>query len=179
MFEEKIYSVKISEPLATPPSTQKEIKKLKRELEVLVNQPVWLRNQQEGTDLDLDAVVRFKTELKAQSNSTKNMYVDRKKLEQNIALLILADTSLSTDAWIANRRVFETIQQSLIILSESLVDFSHHVSMAAFFSNTRSHCTYLRIKDFNEDGILDVMTLNSGDPSLGLLLGRGTGTGWR
>lgn len=35
----------------------------------------------------------------------------------------------------------------------------------------------LVIKDFNEDGILDVITLNSGDPSLGVLLGQGTGTG--
>lgn len=35
----------------------------------------------------------------------------------------------------------------------------------------------LVVKDFNEDGILDVITLNSGDPSLGVLLGQGTGSG--
>mgnify|MGYP000169682110 CR=1 FL=1 len=35
----------------------------------------------------------------------------------------------------------------------------------------------LVVKDINEDGILDTIILNSGDPSLGILLGSGTGSG--
>lgn len=129
---------------------KKEIERLRRKLEIIVNKPVWKRNQQDGSDLDLEAIVRFKTDLKAGSGEGKNLFIERRKIEQDLAVLILADISLSTDAWIANRRVFDTIQQSLSILTEALREFSSKVALAAFFSNTRNHCTYLKIKDFDE-----------------------------
>ncbi len=149
VFEEK-KQVERKIKSSISPLIKKEVKRLKRKLEILVNKPIWLRDQEDGSELDLDAFVRFKSDSAAGSSSMRNLYIDRKKMEQDIALLILADTSLSTDAWIANKRVFETIQQSLIILSETLQDFTQSVSIAAFYSNTRSHCTYLRVKDFNE-----------------------------
>jgi nitric oxide reductase NorD protein len=36
--------------------------------------------------------------------------------------------------------------------------------MAAFFSNTRNHCTYIRIKDFNEDWKTITKQINSLKP---------------
>jgi nitric oxide reductase NorD protein len=130
--------------------SKKEVKRLKRKLEIIVNKPIWVRNQQDGTDLDLEAIVRFKTDLKAGSAVGKNLFIDRKRVEHDIGVLILADISLSTDAWIANKRVFDIIQQSLTILSEALCDFPATVSLAAFYSNTRKDCTYLKMKDFAE-----------------------------
>lgn len=128
----------------------KESRILKRKLEILINKPVWVRGQPDGSEFDLEAVIRWKSDLKAGNCIPKSLFMERQRLEQDIAVLILADTSLSTDAWIANKRVLDTIQESLSILAETLRDLNHLVSIAAFSSNTRTECVYLRIKDFSD-----------------------------
>lgn len=128
----------------------RESRILKRKLEILTNKPVWVRGQPDGSEFDLEAVIRWKSDLKAGNCIPKALFMERQRLEQDIAVLILADTSLSTDAWIANKRVLDTIQESLNILAETLRDLGHRVSIAAFSSNTRTECTYLRIKDFSD-----------------------------
>lgn len=149
VFEEKLHTEILSNSQINPLIT-KEANRLRRKLEALVNKPVWIRNQQEGSEFDMESLVRFKADVKSGFASINNLYINRHKTEQDIALLVLADTSLSTDAWVANKRVLETIQQSLTILSETFHDLPYQVALAAFYSNTRNHCTYLRIKDFQE-----------------------------
>lgn len=130
------------------PHILKESRILKRKLEILTNKPIWVRRQPDGSELDLEAVIRWKSDLKAGNCIPQGLFMERQKLEQDIAVLILADTSLSTDAWVANKRVLDTIQDSLSILAETLRNLSHPVSIAAFSSNTRTQCTYYQIKNF-------------------------------
>ncbi len=150
VYEEEIDEKKV-DSFTLSPSLLAESKRLKQKLERFANRPVWLRNQQDGPELDLDAIIRFKSELKAGSSTQKNFYLERRKIEKDIAVLVLADVSSSTDGWILNQRVFDTIQDSLQIVSETFKEVQSNVSLGAFYSNTRRKCTYLNLKKFEEN----------------------------
>lgn len=141
----------------------KESQFLKRQLERLFNRPIWINKQQEGVELDLDAVVRWKSDIFGGNSSINALFIKRQKLQQDIAVLILVDTSLSTDSWINNKRVLDIIKTSLIILTTTLQNLQQCVSLAAFYSNTRAECVYIKIKDFKEtwDNVISKINLLS------------------
>lgn len=143
----------------------KESQFLKSQLERIFNRPIWVNKQQEGVELDLDAVVRWKSDIFGGNSSINALFIKRQKLQQDIAVLILADTSLSTDSWINNKRVLDIIKTSLVVLTMTLQNLQHCISLAAFYSNTRAECVYIKIKDFKETWDNVIPKINTLTPS--------------
>jgi nitric oxide reductase NorD protein len=78
------------------------------------------------------------------------LYLDRQRDLHDIAALILLDESFSTDAWLDNARVLDTITSTLFCAGEVLTDYLASFAVASFSSNTRRSCRFATIKDFHE-----------------------------
>ena len=84
---------------------------------------VWHRGQPDGQEVDLDAYLRFAADRRAGGGGTgaDTLYREMRSGARDLACLLLADLSLSTDTWIDDRaRVIDAIRDSLFLFAESL-----------------------------------------------------------
>lgn len=110
------------------------------------------RGQLDGPDIDVEAMVDRHAALVAGCTPPERLYVAGRRALREIAVLVLVDTSFSTDAWLEGRRVLDVAIQSLLVLAEA---FSGHleeeVAVASFSSHTRHRVHFGVLKGF-EDG---------------------------
>jgi nitric oxide reductase activation protein len=105
--------------------------------------------QYDGTDIDVDGMVERHGALAAGHTGEERLYVARRPHVQDLAVLILLDASLSSDAWVAGRRVLDVAKEAVIVVGEALSRLSVQTSVAAFFSNTRRDCRFVIVKSFD------------------------------
>ena len=95
----------------------------------------------------LTALARFGFPIHAQTPPEKasgapiaepGLYIDSRKQVRDLACLLLADLSLSTDAWINNSaRVIEVIRDSLLLFAEALAATGDRFALYGFSSVRR------------------------------------------
>ncbi|MBL7923909.1 MAG: VWA domain-containing protein [Bacteroidia bacterium] len=108
------------------------------------------RRQAQGHEFDIDSVTDFIADLASGHTPSENIYLSSRKKEKDISLLLLLDTSLSSDAYVDGKRILDIEKQIAILFGEILHEFSIDFSIAAFHSNTRNHSAYQVLKDFDE-----------------------------
>ncbi|MBL8471566.1 MAG: VWA domain-containing protein [Rhodocyclaceae bacterium] len=126
--------------------------KLRRQFEALAPGRRWLKNQPQGSEPDLDACVRALADRRAGWRAADlASYLACERRERDMACLVLADLSMSTDAWVGDTaRVIDVIQDSLLLFSEALGATGDRFALHGFSSRRRDHVRYYRIKDFDE-----------------------------
>ncbi len=107
--------------------------------------------QPDGTDIDIDAVVDRLAALAAKHTGTERLYVRRRPREQSLAVFILLDASLSTDAWVGGRRVLDVAKESLVILGDVFERLGIECAVSAFYSHTRRDCRFVVVKTFEDN----------------------------
>ncbi|OWW20469.1 nitric oxide reductase activation protein NorD [Noviherbaspirillum denitrificans] len=125
---------------------------LRSQFQALVSQRARLRAQASGSDLDLDACVRFAAE-KASGMPTAEpgLYIDSRKQQRDLSCLLLADLSLSTDAWINNdARVIDVIRDSMMLFGEALGATGDRFALYGFSSVRRENVRCHLLKGFDE-----------------------------
>ena len=110
----------------------------------------WKLRQRHGTDVDVDAVVARYGSLQAGHSSEARLYATRRRHTRDTAVLVLLDASLSTDAWVANRRVLDVEKEAVIALGDALDGLFDEVAVAAFCSQSRRDCRFYVAKGFAE-----------------------------
>jgi len=142
-------------PIALPERLRRPARKLRSQFAAL--QPVrhWQKAQPEGAELDIDACVRLHADrLAGQHFAGVGAYLAHKPVERDLACLLLADLSLSTDAYVNDeQRVIDVIRDSLMLFGEALSSTGDAFAIHGFSSLKRSLVRFHRIKDF--DGKLD------------------------
>ena len=79
------------------------------------------------------------------------LYRDCRSVERDLACLLLADLSLSTDTWVNNdAQVIDVIRDSLFLFSESLAALRDRFAIYGFSSRNRDHVRINVIKTFKE-----------------------------
>jgi nitric oxide reductase NorD protein len=126
------------------------IDRLRREFASIVSEWERRRRQPAGPEFDLDAVVAMEVDRRTGRTPEESIYLDRRRALHDVAALILVDHSYSTDGWIHERRVLDTITGTLFAAGEVLDDFVTRWAVAAFSSNTRRACSFSMVKDFAE-----------------------------
>lgn len=107
--------------------------------------------QLDGPEIDLQALIERHADLCAAYTPDARLYMREKKKVQDVALLLLFDTSLSTDSWVDGRRILDIEIASLAIISEAFRGFlDREVSIAHFNSRTRNECNFNFLKRFEE-----------------------------
>lgn len=122
---------------------------LKKRFAAAANAWLATKRQPHGPEFDFDAVIAAEVLRRLGHSPDERYYVDRHRALHDVAALILVDQSLSTDAWLADARILDTIRETIFCLGEVLDEFAPRFAVASFHSNTRRHCGFRWLKRFD------------------------------
>lgn len=138
-------------PAPLPEALRRTARRLHQQFAALLPSRRWQKAQQDGSELDLDAFVRATTDRACGSTPDDNLYLSLQQTERNLACLVLADLSLSTDAWVNNEaRVIDVVRDALLLFGEALSATGDRFALAGFSSLRRSQVRYTRLKNFRQ-----------------------------
>jgi nitric oxide reductase NorD protein len=139
-------------PIEVPERLRKPVRKVRQQLEALAPSRRWFKNQPDGSELDVDACVRSWSDRRAgHSDNDFGSYLKLERHERDMACLVLADLSLSTDAWVSDTaRVIDVIRDSLMMFSEALGATGDNFALYGFSSRRRENIRFHQIKTFEE-----------------------------
>ncbi|KQW31650.1 protein norD [Rhizobium sp. Root274] len=126
------------------------VRRVRRQFEAMRPRHEMLRAQVDGSDLDLDAVVRSRTELAASGECSDRIHLSSRPQGHDLAVTLLVDVSLSTDAWFNDRRVLDVEKEALLVLAEGLAACGDMHSILSFTSRRRDWVRVETVKDFDE-----------------------------
>ncbi len=141
-----------AEPCTLPIRLRRTARRLRGQFEALAPMRMWYKGQHEGSDVDLDAWMRFTTDRACgQVDADQGFYRDFRGGVRDLACLLLADLSLSTDSWVNNNaRVIDVIRDSLFLFAEALSTTGDRFAMYGFSSRKRQLVRYHTLKGFDE-----------------------------
>jgi nitric oxide reductase NorD protein len=139
-------------PCELPQPLRRTARRLRSQFQALAPTKQWLRMQQEGEEIDLDAWLLHETDrLAGLGGGERGLYRAHIDRQRDLACLLLADLSLSTDAYASNdARVIDVIRDSLFLFSEALSATGDRFALYGFSSLKRSHVRFHRLKSFDE-----------------------------
>jgi nitric oxide reductase NorD protein len=114
----------------------------------------------DGEDYDLNAVVDFVIDRRADGRQAENIYTKRLRKQRDVAVSILLDQSSSTARTITRnplqpythpgRRIIEIEKEGLVLMSEALEAVGDAYSINGFTSEGRRNVKFYVVKDFGE-----------------------------
>ncbi len=126
------------------------VQKTRRQFERLRPRRVRLARQVDGPEVDLDAYVEAFVDSRIGQAATDRLYVAERPLRRGLSLLILVDTSASTDAWVeGTRRIIDVSKEALLVLCEGLEALGDRYSILSFCGESRESVRVTRLKDFS------------------------------
>ncbi|MDR3086441.1 MAG: VWA domain-containing protein [Azoarcus sp.] len=137
---------------ALPQHLSRLARRLRERFAVLQGGRVWRSGQPDGEEPDLEAVVRAHTDRLCRRTPDERLYRAMEKRERDLACLLLADLSLSTDTWVSNTaRVIDVIRDAMLLFGEALRATGDRFALCGFSSVKRHHVRFQRFKDFDEN----------------------------
>ena len=117
-----------------------------------ISQPIRLKKQQDGEELDLDSCIENVIDIKRGSSPAGNIYKKSLRKGRDLAASVLVDISESTNDLIKNtkKKIFSSIIESTSILSEAINLAGDNFQLSTFCSNKRDDVRFWKIKDFNQ-----------------------------
>jgi len=148
----KVMQPKGTQPCDIPLNLVSKVKILKAQFESLKPEKCWIKNQHDGSELDLDNIIRFRTDVaRGEMGNFQGLFKALRHDISDLSCLLLADLSLSTDAWINNdARVIDVIRESLYLFSEALTASGDSYAISGFSSVKRNNVRYYQIKNFEQ-----------------------------
>lgn len=137
-------------PLPLDQATRHRIRRVRRQFEALRPGREVLRGQLDGTELDMDAVVRAHCDLAATGSASDGLYLASLPRTRDLAVDILVDVSLSTDAWLEDRRVIDVAREALLALAHGLALSGDDYAIHCFTSQRRERVWVSTLKSFDE-----------------------------
>jgi nitric oxide reductase NorD protein len=138
------------ESWAPDATMRRQIQKVRRRFESFRPRHEVMRGQADGHDLDIDALVRARSDLRAGSGGLDRVHVAMRPLAHDLAVTLLVDVSLSTDAWVDGYRVLDVEKEALLVLAHGLTACGDHHSILTFTSRRRSWVRLETVKAFGE-----------------------------
>ncbi|HEX6184656.1 MAG TPA: hypothetical protein VFZ44_12300, partial [Pyrinomonadaceae bacterium] len=117
-------------------------------------------NELDGDDYDLNALIDFVIDRRADGQQSERVYTRRLRRERDVAVSFLLDQSSSTARTIGRhplqpythpgRRIIEVEKEGLVLMSEALEAVGDPYSIYGFTSEGRRNVKFYIVKDFNE-----------------------------
>ena len=124
-------------------------------------------NELDGEDYDLNAVVDFFIDRRADGHQSERIYTKRLRRRRDVAVSFLLDQSSSTARTIGRhplqpythpgRRIIEIEKEGLVLMSEALEAVGDAYSINGFTSEGRRNVKFYVLKDFDEQYSDEVM----------------------
>jgi len=118
---------------------------LRRTFEALRGEDRMLKRQLNGDEVDFDALVEAQVEMQRGRESGERLFIKRRRLERNIAVMFMVDMSGSTKGWINDAE-----REALVLLCEALEILGDRYAIYGFSGMTRMRCELFRIKRMDE-----------------------------
>jgi hypothetical protein len=119
-----------------------------------------VRNELDGDDYDLDAVINYVADRRADGRQSERLYTKRLRRERDVAVSFLLDQSSSTARTIGRhplqpythpgRRIIEIEKEGLVLMSEALEAVGDAYAIYGFTSEGRRNVKFYVVKDFDE-----------------------------
>ncbi|WP_303902268.1 nitric oxide reductase activation protein NorD [Thiohalomonas denitrificans] len=135
-----------------PSHLRRTAKRLRNQFQALVQTRIWERGLADGSEVDLDAYLHFTTEkMSGHVAAGDNLYREFRNGNRDLACLLLADLSLSTDAAVNDDdRVIDVIRDSLHLFTEALSATGDRFAIHGFSSKRRDQVRVHKLKGFDE-----------------------------
>ena len=117
-----------------------------------ISQPIRLKKQQDGEELDLDSCIENVIDIKRGSSPAGNIYKKSLRKGRDLAASVLVDISESTNDFIKDtkKKIFSSLIESTSILSEAINLAGDNFQLSTFCSNKRDDVRFWKIKDFDQ-----------------------------
>lgn len=109
-----------------------------------------LDRQLDGEHPDIDALVDHLAETRAGRTGSGRLYVRQQRRRRDIVATVLLDLSLSSDAWVDDRRVLDVEREAVLVFGEVAERLGDRISVLAFASSTRNRCRVWTVKGWDE-----------------------------
>lgn len=127
---------------------RRERRELAAQIARLDERPRRTPRQPDGPEVDVDAIVDRHGALRHGTTGPDRLYVAYRRRPPELAVVLLLDRSMSSDAWLDGRRVLDVATGALVALGEGLDHVAAATAILAFHSHTRRDCRIATIKDF-------------------------------
>ncbi len=126
-------------------------RRLRRQFEHLRNDRQWLRQQPQGSELDMQAWLDFHVERQNGQCGERGLFMEQRQNRRDLACLLLADLSMSTDAHLDNEhRVIDVVIDSLLLFGEALSAVGDPFALYGFSSLRRQQVRMQELKSFRQ-----------------------------
>ncbi len=139
-----------AEPAPLPARLAPTARRLRGQFSALAQQRLWLGRQSQGSELDLDAWLdHYTSRHGGRGEGEEGLYRELRQLRRDIATLVLADLSLSTDAAVRHgQKVIDVIRDTLLLFSEALDACGDRYALHGFSSRRREEVRFFHLKPF-------------------------------
>ena len=127
------------------------INRLTKDSEKYLSEYFVKKRLSDGDEPDLDAMVDAYVDIRTGKTPSENLYISKRKKNKDIAILVLVDSSLSTDGYTNNQRILDLEKEAIIMASEVWSRFDLKFQIDSFSSHTHSQCFYKTYKGFHEE----------------------------
>ncbi|MDE1461119.1 nitric oxide reductase activation protein NorD [Spartinivicinus poritis] len=142
---------KLAKAAALPKKLVRTANTLRAHFERLRTLRYWQRHLPQGEELDLTAWLDFYIETQHAQSPEQGCYQSYRRQQRDLCCLLLADISMSTDAYLQqDGRVIDVIQDSLLLFGEALQAVRDPFAMYGFSSVKRQQVRLLMLKNFQE-----------------------------
>ncbi len=126
------------------------VREVKRRFESITPAAMFVRRQWDGDSIDIDSAVEAVADMEAGRQPDERLYTSYRRIDRDISVLFLVDLSMSTDAWVRDRRVIDHEKEALVIFCEATEGLLDRHAIYGFSGRTRRDCRLYRIKGFSE-----------------------------
>lgn len=130
--------------------TERNIRHVRRQFEALRPRRQTLHAQPDGDELDLSMLIRSVADRRAGESGTERVFTDVRPAARDLSVAVLMDVSLSTDAWMQDRRVLDVEKGALLAFTHGLTACGDEHAIYTFTSRRRSNVNVTTIKGFEE-----------------------------
>jgi len=131
-------------------AARRRIRHVRRQFEALRPRREMRHRELDGSELDMDAVVRARCDLAACGAGSDRVYARLANEGRDLAVAILVDVSLSTDAWVVGHRVLDVEKEALVALALGLTACGDDFGIYTFTSRRRHFVRVSTVKGFDE-----------------------------
>ena len=122
-----------------------QLKKIKRQFELMHTQERFARRRRSGDDIDLDALIDSLGDQCAGLPASENLFIQLIRDQRSITTLFLVDMSNSTEGWVG-----QSIKEALILLCEAMEIVGDEYGIYGFSGMRRMRSEVYRIKEISD-----------------------------
>jgi nitric oxide reductase NorD protein len=124
---------------------------IRRRFELLRARRVRIHRQLDGDDIDLEAWIEGHADFRAGLPLPQRLYQSQRRLQRELAIMLLVDVSGSTDSWvIGNRRIIDVEREALLLVCIALEGLGQPYAVQAFSGETAHGVVLRAVKRFDE-----------------------------